>query len=266
MTTPFDPVEPFDPGLGFSQPVPGPEPQASPSVQRRRPRRVLFVALIAVGAVLIAGGAAALVRELTRHATPAEAAAALRQEIATRWERIPAGKIFPATVRYQDAAGNSMVAHLVGVAPAASCRAALEPTGYGLLRGLGCATILRATYVDESGGLATTVGAAVLQSPAAARQAAGDAVSLAPSDGLHVVTFGGTITDQFGDAARGVQGGLAGGPYVFLYTAGFTDGQPGTAAAQQQAELQAFGNGVDTGLQVVLTGHGKPCNMKDITC
>jgi hypothetical protein len=266
MTTPSDPFDPFDPGLGLSQPVPEQDPQASRSVQRRRPRRVLSVALIALAAVLIAGGAAALARELTRHATPAEAAAALQREIATRWERLPAGKIFPATVRYQDAAGNSMVAHQVGIAPPASCRAALEPTGYGLLRGLGCATVLRATYVDESGGLATTVGVAVLRSPSAARRAANDAVSLAPSDGLHAVAFGGTITDQFGDAARGIQGGLAGGPYVFLYTAGFTDGLPGTAAAQQQAELQAFGTGVDTGLQAVLTGHGKPCNMKDIKC
>lgn len=257
---------PLDPGLGFSQPEPEPEPEASPSPQRRPPRRVLFVALIALGAVLIAGGAAALVRELTRAATPAEAGVALQQEIATRWERLPAGKIFPATIRYSDSDGNSTAARLVGIAPATPCRAALAPAGYALVRGLGCTTMLRATYVDASGALATTVGIAVLRSPAAARQAVNDALSLAPSDGLHALTFSGTIADQFGDAARGMQGGLAGGPYVFLFTAGFTDGQPTAAAAQQQTELQSFGDGVGTGLKVVLTGHGKPCNMKDIKC
>jgi hypothetical protein len=259
---------PIDPGLGLGQPEPEPEPdpEASRSSQRRPPRQALFVALIALGAVLIIGGATALVMELTRPPSAAEAAAALQREIATRWERLPAGKIFPAAIRYQDSDGNSMVAHLVGIAPPASCRAALEPAGYELVRGLGCATILRATYVDASGALATTVGVAVLRSPVEARRAANIAPSLVPSDGLHAVRFGGTVADQFGDAARGADGGVAGGPYFFLYTTGFTDGQPSTAAAQRRADLESFGAGVDAALRVVLTGHGKPCAMKDITC
>jgi hypothetical protein len=257
---------PLDPGYGLIDPEPEPPPAASPGVPRRRSRRVLFVAFIALGAVLIAGGAATLFRELTRKATPAEANAALQQEIASRWERLPAAKIFPATVSYSDSSGNSQTAHLVGIAPLAACSAALDPAGYALVRGLGCVTMLRATYIDDSGALATTVGIAVLRSPAAATQAANDAASLATSDGLHVVTFAGTTSDQFGDAARGTQGGLAGGPYIFLYTAGFTDGQPTAAAAQQETELSAFGQGVDADLKAVLTGHGKPCSMKDITC
>ena len=257
---------PIDPGLGLSQPEPEPAPEASQSSQRRPPHQVRFVALVALGAVLIAGGVTALVRELTRPPSAAEAAAALQQEIATRWERLPAGKIFPATIRYLDSVGNSMVAHLVGIARPAPCRAALEPAGYKLVHGLGCATMLRATYVDASGALATTVGIAVLRSAADAQQAAKIAASLTPSGGLHAVTFGGTVADQFGDAARGIQGGVAGGPYIFLYTTGFTDGQPSTAAAQRRADLGAFGAGVDAGLRVVLTGHGKPCEMKDITC
>jgi len=259
---------PLDPGYGFSQPEPEPQPEPAvrPAVLRRRPRRVLFVALLTIGVLLIAGGAAAVVRELTRAATSAEATAALQQEIATRWQRIPAGKIFPATTRYSDADGNAMLARLVGIAPPASCRAGVEPADYKLVRGLGCVTMLRATYVDASGTLAITVGIAVLRSPAAARQASNVAVSLAAGDGLHALAFSGTITDQFGDAARGVQGGLASGPYAFLYTAGFTDGQPTTAAVQEQSELQSFGNSMATGLEGALTGHGKPCNMKDITC
>jgi len=253
---------PLDPGLGLSQP----EPEASPSVQRRRPRRVLFVALITLGVVLIAAGGAALGRELTRKATPAEEAAAMQQEIASRWERLPAGRIFPATVSYSDFAGNKMLARLVGISPPVSCRAAFEPAGYAIVRGLGCATILRATYVDASGALVTTVGVAVLRSPDAAFKAANIDVMKGPGDALRAVTFGGTIAGQFGDAARGAQGAAAGGPYLFLYTAGFTDGLPATAAAPQQEELSAFGRGVDIGLQSVLTGHGKPCDMKDIKC
>jgi hypothetical protein len=252
---------PLDPGLGLSQP----EPDASPTVQRRR-RPVVFIVLIALGVVLVAGGAAALVREMTRAATPAEANAALQKEIATRWERLPAGKIFPATVSYSDAEGSTMVARLVGIAPPASCSAALEPAAYALVRGLGCATILRATYVDASGALATTVGVAVLRSPAAANKGANIDSLQGAGDGLHAVTFDGTIVGQFGDAARGAQGAASGGPYVFLYTAGFTDGLPATAATAQQEELSSFGSGVDTALQKVLTEHGKPCDMKDIKC
>jgi hypothetical protein len=253
---------PLDPGLGLSQP----EPEASPSVQRQRPRRVLFTALITLGAVLIVGGVAALGQELTRAATSAEAATALQREIATRWQRLPAGKIFPATVSYSDSEGTTLVARLVGIAPPASCRAALDPASYALVRGRGCVTILRATYVDASGALASTVGVAVLESPAAAAQAASIAGSFGPGDGLHAVTFDGTIASQFGDAARGAQGAVGTGPYLFLYTAGFTDGLPGTAAAAEESELNGFGNGVDTGVEAALTQHGKPCNMKDITC
>jgi len=251
------------------QPEPIPQsaaPGASPSVPRRRSRRVVFVALLVVGVLLIIGGAGALVREMTRKATTTEANAAMQLEIASRWQRLPAGKIFPATLPYQDSDSNTLDARLVGIAPPESCQAALEPAGYQLVRGLGCATMLRATYVDASGAIAITVGIAVLRSPRAARLAASDAVSLAPGDGLHALTFGGTITDQFGDAARGVQGGLSSGPYTFLFTDGFTDGQPTTAAAQEETELQSFGNTLIPGLESVLTGHGKPCNMKDIKC
>jgi hypothetical protein len=261
MTTPLDPGF----GLFEPEPEPGPAPEASPSEPPRRPRRVLFVAFIALGAVLIAGGAATLYRELTRAATPAEANAAVRQEIATRWERIPAGKIFPATVSYTDPQGDTMIARLVGIAPPASCSVALEAESNADLRGLGCATILRATYVDASGALAATVGVAVLRSPSSAVKASSIG-TLGPGNGLHAVPFAGTITGQFGDAARGMQGAAAGGPYLFLYTAGFTDGLPGPAAAGQQGELTSFGSGVDAVLQAVLTGHGKPCTMKDIKC
>jgi hypothetical protein len=126
--------------------------------------------------------------------------------------------------------------------------------------------MLRATYVDESGALAATVGVAVLRSSATAKKAADGLFSLAPDDGLHAVTFGGTIVGDFGDGARGAQGAVAGGPYLVLYTVGFTDGLPGTAATGQQEQLNSFGGGVDTALQAVLTAHGKPCNMKDIKC
>lgn len=257
---------PLDPGLGLSQPEPEPEPEPSAGVPRRRPRRVLFVVLLVAGVLLIAGGGAALGRELTRAATPAEAAAALRQEIATRWQRLPAGKIFPAAIAYRDFEGDSMVARLVGIAPPASCRAALGPAGYALVRGFRCATILRATYVDASGTLAATVGVAALGSQPTAAQAADFGTTLEPGDGLHAVTFGGTIAGQFGDAARGIAGDALGGPYLFLYTAGFTDGLPGSAAAAQTNELTALGSGVDAHIRAVLTGHGKPCEMKDITC
>jgi hypothetical protein len=139
-----------------------PVPETTPA--RRRRRRgglVAVIALIILGLVGVLGGGAALARELTRKATKAEQAAAVATEIASRWQRLPAGKIFPATVSYFNAEGDRATAELAGIVPQTSCRLALEPGAFRRMHALGCAAMLRATYLDAAGAQAATVGIAV---------------------------------------------------------------------------------------------------------
>ncbi len=146
------PPGPFPPGGGWSGPAgapawpgSGPDPRAgpgpdalagpgpsgspvtaAPAERRRRPRRlgrgVALTLLVAAGLAGIGGGGAGLALELTRSATKAEVAAALQTEIAVRWQRLAAGKIFPEAVGYSTSdEGAPMTARLVGIAPPASC-------------------------------------------------------------------------------------------------------------------------------------------------
>lgn len=259
------------PPAGYG-PVYGPTETTSPpagprSGHRRRKgtRLVSVITLIVLGLAGVAGGGAALALNLTKKATKADIAAALAQEIATRWRRLPAGKIFPDDVRYQSAEGNSSTATRVGIAPAVPCQSALGPVLGRHLRNLGCVTMLRATYLDASGTLAATIGIAVMTSAANANRAYAGLTPIKPSAGLHVMPFAGTMANKLSDTGRGTAGADVSGPYIFIYTAGYTDGMPGTAA-RANLELDALSTGIVARLQTILTSHPNPCTMKDIRC
>lgn len=233
---------------------------------RRAVRLLSLVLLTVLGLAGVAGGALALGRELTRKATKAEATAALGTEIAARWRRLPAGKIFPAQIRYVNAQGDFTMATLVGIAPPASCRASLEPSTLRRISAFGCVTMLRATYLDASKTLAATVGIGVMTSSSAAVSAFDALPPLKPRTGLYALPFSGTVAEAFGDAQRGAAAAQqTSGPYIFLYTDGYTDGLPGNAA-QANPELVLLGQGVLSVLETMLTSHGAPCTMKDIRC
>jgi hypothetical protein len=258
---PLDPSQPLD----GSQP---PDPSQPPAGrQPRRVRRLLTLAvLIVLGLAGVAGGGVALSHELTRNATKAEVTAAVNQEIASRWRRLQAGKIFPAKISYVDTQGDNATVTLLGIAPPASCRAALMPGTFQLIRSLGCSTMLRATYVNPAGTYAATVGIGVMPSTAAAGSAFTAIAPLKPAEGLNVVGFSGTITNSFGNADRGAVGiNGSSGPYVFLYSVGYTDGVPGNAA-QGNEDLATLGQGVLASVENVMTSHANPCSMKDIRC
>lgn len=241
-------------------------PVASSSDPHRRRRLSVLITLIVVGLVAVAGGGVALAKEMTRSATKAEVAAALSEEIATRWQRLPAGTIFPSTITYQNAEGNDATATLVGIAPRSTCPATLEPAGEQAIRSLGCTTMLRATYTGGNGALAATVGVAVLPSVSAANKALSDLEPMQPASGLDALPYSGTIAGTFTNAARASSGVQISGPYIFLYTAGYTDGMPGAAAAAS-SEPASLGTGILAVLEKTLTSHhGNACVMKDISC
>jgi hypothetical protein len=226
---------------------------------------VVIVALILVGLAGVLGGGALLAKELTRKATKAEQSAALNKEIASRWQRLPAGKIFPATVSYTDTNGGQLTLTRVGIVPQTSCRSALDPTAFQQVRPYGCAAMLRATYVDAAGTQAVTVGIAVFPSALAAQEAQGGLQSASSGAGLYAAPIAGTIADTFGNAQRGASDAQVAGAYVVLYTAGYTDGMP-ASAAKANDQLSSMGSGVLATLEPTLSRHTSPCTMKDIKC
>jgi hypothetical protein len=238
---------------------------------RRTRRLTALVALFVLGATAVVAGGIGLRHELTRGATNAEVAVALAAEISSRWERLPAGTIFPATISYQDVAGNTATATLVGIAPQASCQAALEPAAAQELRRLHCSAMLRATYVSAGGAVAATVGIGVLRSAAAASQAERSLLPVSPGSALNTVPYSGTIAAGFTNVARAAAGVRVAGPYLFLYTAGYTDSEPGSAVAAGvpsggSGELQSLGVAILGVAEKALTSHANPCSMRDISC
>jgi hypothetical protein len=83
--------------------------------------------------------------------------------------------------------------------------------------------------------------------------------------GLNTAPIAGTIADTFGNAQRGSGDAQFAGSYVLLYTAGYTDGMPGSAASAND-DLRYLGEGALGALQPILTKHTSPCTMKDIKC
>jgi hypothetical protein len=221
--------------------------------------------VIVVGLAAFAGGGLALIREVGRGPTHAEVSAALRQEIATRWQRLPAGKIFPARIAYTDAENVRTSARLVGIARPASCRSAFDGAALAKL-GSGCRTVLRATYLDASGTLVATAGVAVMPSPPAASSALARLQGgESPHGGLLPLAFGGTIANRFSNHQRAAASARATGPYLFAFAAGYADGEPGKVT-RGNPDLDLLGSGILTKLSDMLTSHGSPCKMQDISC
>lgn len=215
--------------------------------------------LIVVGLGAVTGGGFLLVRDLTRTATAS-------LEVASRWQRLPAGTIFPRSIRYTDADSLNTTARRVGIAPPSRCGVALDRRVAAVVKRAGCTTVLRATYVDASGTLISTVGVAVMASAHAARQASALVMPSQLSAGIRSVRFGGTIADEFGDSQRQLFAFVyMPGPYLFFSTGGYADGRT-SKSTRVSSNLNALNNGVMTEVGNVLTHVGAPCKLKDIRC
>jgi hypothetical protein len=229
---------------------------------RRRPRGVGTTAALAAaifgGIGLIVSLTGLAIQLLPRHFSTAQQRQIMAWEVSKRWRSLPAGDIFPASVRYDlpaatlaDLTGVSLQAPRVGIAPQATCADGTDAAAARVLIAGGCQALLRGTYTDESATYVLTVGVAVLPSAAraAAAQAAitraGNGSPLAP--GVHAVPFGGTLAGSFGDAERQISRSLAAGPYVILYTAGYADGRPRVPIGNDQyaeSEMTSAAQGV----------------------
>jgi len=216
---------------------------ASSGRGRRLAAAIALILGVAGFAVSLTGVAVQL---LPRHFTVEQQRQIQAWEVMRRWQLLPAGQIFPASVSYrlsaktlQDQDPLPLNAFRVSVAPQESdCAKAVTSAAAGaVLRENGCQAVLRATYVDATRSFVMTVGVAVLPDSAAAasvhtklatlrlaaaRQANG--ASLLPA-GVLVLRYGGARGRTY-DYNRQISASFTVGPYVVMYAAGYSDGRP----------------------------------------
>ena len=216
---------------------------ASSGRGRRLAAAIALILGVAGFAVSLTGVAVQL---LPRHFTVEQQRQIQAWEVMRRWQLLPAGQIFPASVSYQLSAKTlqdqdplQLNAFRVSIAPPESdCAKAVTSAAAGaVLRKNGCQAVLRATYVDATRSFVMTVGVAVLPDSAAAasvhtklatlrlaaaRQANG--ASLLPA-GVLVLRYGGADGRAY-DYNRQISASFTAGPYVVMYAAGYSDGRP----------------------------------------
>ena len=187
-------------------------------------------------------------------------------EVMRRWQTLPAGQIFPASVSYllsatvlEDAAPLQLDALRVSIAPQESdCAKAVTSVAGKVLRKNGCEAVLRATYIDATRSYVMTVGVAVLPDAAAAvsadsglsrpRLAAAHEVSVAGrlQAGVLVVRFAG-VGARLYDYSRQISDSFTAGPYVVMYAAGYSDSRPRVPVSEDKysdAEMTSMAQGV----------------------
>jgi hypothetical protein len=244
------------------------DPQASGEPPRRGVRGHRAAALIALalglaGLVISAFGMATQL--MPRQFSAAQQRQIENWEIASRWQQLPAGQIFPASVPYQlsnmvlqDATPLDLTALRIGIAPQSGCGADVTTSAAAaVLRRDGCRAVLRATYVDSTWSYVTTVGVAVLPSDAAARKASRSlpqpeltAADNAKIDrlpaGILVVRYHGRAAAMF-DYSRQISASFADGPYLVMYAAGYADSRPRVPVSSDRysdAEMTSLAKGV----------------------
>jgi hypothetical protein len=225
----------------------------------RRPR-LAIAALILAAAALIFSGYQVYTAIMPRKFTSGQQRQIMAWEIAARWRELPVGAIFPANATYpppealQDGGALTLTARRLGIAPQATCPRATDPAAAAVLSRGGCEAMLRASYVDGTGSFLVTIGVAAFPGAAQASGAeqslsvsSGSAKAGALMPGLRPVPFAGTLASGFTDARRQVSGSLSAGPYVVLYTVGYTDDRPKVAVSGDKyifAEMTSMGQGL----------------------
>jgi hypothetical protein len=214
----------------------GEGPVASPPRRRRQWGVIAAVAVLAlacVAAAIIAAGRAHA--ELTRPPTRAERAEAGALGVASRWAREPAGQIFPAILAYYSNLLDKETARRAGISPVSACPAALDAAVAATAGHDGCRAVLRASYVDQLGGVVYTIGILAFPTPKqAAAFVARYQADQHPVRGLHAAAFPGTAAAVFTDAARQAASAQQYGPYAVLTVAGYADGRTAAATGERQ--------------------------------
>ena len=214
-----------------------------------------MAALLLGVAGLTASAAGVVIQMLPRRFSAAQAEQLSTWEMLRRWRAWPAGQIFPRTLGYElpgyafsGVRGLHLTARRVGIAQMAHCTNAVDTAAAKILTRQGCQVVLRATYVDATRSLVTTVGVAVLPTSAAAASAA---TALSAGSGVRPgvvpVPFPRTIAALFGEQERQLTVAISDGPYLVLSAAGFADGRPRVRISTDgytYAEMFSLANGL----------------------
>lgn len=235
--------------------------RARGAARRRRSRTVAVTAAVLALCGLAAAARGALTQMMPRHFTAAQQRQIQAWDVGQRWRTLPASTIFPGTVSYQlsgdaldSGSGLTLTARRLGIGPAASCAAGAGPVADRILAGQHCATLLRATYADDTGSMLVTVGVAVLPSAAAASAAAAQLAS-ALGAGVVPAPVPGTIAAGYTAAQQQLTWDTRAGSYVIMATAGYADGRPHVHVAADPylfAEMSGLEQGVGAAVAGVL--------------
>ena len=256
---------PYNLGLGSGQKSAGYGYSPRRGSQSRRLAASIALFLGLAGFVVSAIGL--VIQVLPRHFSAEQQRQIMSWEIGRRWQTMPAGQIFPATISYQlpatvleDATPLSPNALRVSIAPQETdCAKAVTSTAAGaVLHRDGCQAVLRATYVDATHSYVMTVGVAVMPNAAAATSAgsgidkpklaaalSGDGAGQVAA-GVGVVRFGGA-TGKLYDYSRQISESFTDGPYVIMYAVGYQDNRPQVAVSQDpyaRDEMSYLASGV----------------------
>ena len=246
-----------------------------------RGRRAAAILALILGLVgFVVSMTAVAIQLLPRQFTAGQQRQIEAWEVMRRWQTIPAGQIFPASISYQlspqvlqDTAPLDLNALRVSIAPQQSdCAKAVTSAAVGaVLRRNGCEVVLRATYVDATRSYVMTVGVAVLPTEAAAASAGSGlsqarlavahavGVSRLPA-GVMVVRFRGTAARLY-DYNRQISDSFTAGPYVVMYAAGYSDNRPRVSVSQDtysDQEMTSMASGVAHSVANTLAANPAP--------
>jgi hypothetical protein len=241
--------------------------------RRHRTFWIMMSLTLLLGLCAAGAGGAGLYAIAHRHPSQAQIAAAGQREFAVTWQRLRAGQIFPASVKYLTTLGAETNATLVGIAPQAPCASAVDAKAAAVLAAAGCQTVLRATYSDASQTALATIGIAVMRTPADA-SAALRTLAAGGHGGLLPLGFPGTVASAFTASARETYAAATvSGPYLYLYAAGYADGRSTTLHASPtdfgylgETVTTDLANGLVDGLINTFQAPAKPCEDKNIRC
>lgn len=224
--------------------------QPRPAAASRGRARAVAAAVLAVLGLAAAGSAfVGIAMGIARSVQPLrEASASVTEQRFTfdrsAWRAVALDDVFPPVAHAVDGgaiAGSARDYTRIGVAPAATCRAAFDPGLARLLSVHPCGPVLRVDYTDETRTMVATVGLVVLgTSPA--EEADMNADTLGHHDDLRprALAFPGTPAAGFGDPQRVAFHVLASpnAPILDFAAVGFSDGRtasadPGLTASEQ---------------------------------
>ncbi len=258
---------PYNLGLGFGRESADYGDGCRPPRGGQNRRLAASIALLLGLTGLVVSAIGLTIQMLPRHFSAEQQHQIMSWEISRRWQTMPAGQIFPATISYrlpatvlEDATPLSLNALRVSIAPQETdCAKAVTSAAAGaVLQRDGCQAVLRGTYIDATHSYVMTVGVAVMPNDAAATSAgsgidkpklaaarSGDGTSEVAA-GVGVIRFGGAAGNLY-DYSRQISVSFTDGPFVIMYAAGYADNRPQVAVSEDpyaRDEMSSMAAGV----------------------